>query len=222
MAKKKRRARAKKANPKKRAAHRRKKRANPAPKRRRRVSHRRRASSRPRRVRRAHARRARKNPGRRRSSARRRSHRRNPGPVAQAAIGLAAGAAAFVLTDVATYFATSDMAKDGQRNRRILGALAVAGGLYLSRSRPLLGLGVAAGGLLSGFGNTIMLAVLRLLPAKEAPRISGYQQLQAVAYDNMQAVAYDNMQAVAYDNLAGWEQMGDPVPAAPWESENPF
>ena len=150
----------------------------------------------------------------------------------EAAIGLAAAAGAFVLTDVVTFYATGDMARDGERNRKILGAAAIAGGLYLARTKPLLGLGIAAGGALSGFGNMLMLTVLRLLPAKA----SGATPLKigAVAYDNMEAVAYDNMEgvqllqdagsmgAVAYDNLEGWEAMGDPIPPAPWDSDSPF
>lgn len=232
MAKKaKRRARTKKANPtRKRATHRRKKRrANPAnpPSRKRRASHRRRSN--PRRARRAHARSthrtSRRNPSRRRRTSHR---RRNPGgPIVQAAIGLAVGAAAFVLSDVVTYYVTKDMAAHGQRNRKIVGALAVGGGLYLARKHPLIGLGLAAGGLLSGFGNMLMLSVLKILPAK------GPSAVGAVAYQDMAAIATNNMQgyqleagsplgAVAYQDMAGWETMGDPVPAAPWENDGPF
>jgi hypothetical protein len=243
MATKRKRKRAKRKTPTtKRRTHRRKKASNPT----RRRTHRRRRAHNPtrrRRARRAHARahnpthrrrRHRSNPTHRR----RRTHRRNPaGPIAQAAIGLALGAAAFVLTDVITFYATADMAKDGQRNRKIIGALGIAGGLYLSRKHPLLGLGLAAGGLLSGFGNMIMLEVLKVLPAK-AGGVAPLSGLGAVAYDNMRgigAVAYDNLAgmqlemgegrrlgAVAYDNMQGWEAMGDPVPAAPWQSDNPF
>lgn len=235
MATKRKRKRAKRrANPtKKRATHRRKRRrANPANPRRRR-SHARRIHHRAskRRTRRAHARRA--NPTHRRRTHRRRTHRRNPGgPLAQAAIGLALAAGAFVLTDVVTFYATSDMAKDGERNRKILGGLAIAGGLYLAQKHPLMGLGIAAGGALSGFGNMIMLQVLKLLPPKQNGQ-TALKGIGAVAYDNMSAVAYDNlaalqleagrpMGAVAYDNLAGWESMGDPIPPAPWESDSPF
>ncbi len=245
MATKRKRKRAKKrrANPtKKRATHRRKRRrANPSNPRRRRSHARRRThrthrAHRARRTRRAHARRA--NPSHRRTHRRRpsrRTHRRNPGgPLAQAAIGLALAAGAFVLTDVATFYATSDMAKDGERNRKILGGLAIAGGLYLAQKHPLMGLGIAAGGALSGFGNMIMLQVLKLLPPKQNGQ-TALKGLGAVAYDNMSAVAYDNMAAlqlegrtpigmgaVAYDNLAGWESLGDPIPPPPWDSDSPF
>lgn len=175
---------------------------------------------------------------------RRRSHRRrNPGgPIVSALLALGLGAATFVATDVVTFYATSDMAKDGQRNRKIVAVLGVLGGLYLARKHPVLGVGLAAGAFLAGFGNAIDLQVLQLLPAKSsgqtalAPTTKG---LGAVAYDNMRAlayegsprmlgmgaVAYDNlagMGAVAYDNLAGWETMGDPVPPPPWESDNPY
>lgn len=245
MAAKRKRKRAKRrANPtKRRASHRRKKRrSNPAnPPRRRRRSHARIVHHRRRRTRRAHARRA--NPTHRRHRARshhrRRTHRRNPGgPLAQAAIGLALAAGAFVLTDVITFYATSDMAKDGERNRKILGAIAIGGGLYLAQKHPLIGLGIAAGGALSGFGNMIMLQVLQLLPPKSTGQTAlapggVTKALGAVAYDNMAAVYSDNMQAlqleagrpmgaVAYENMHGWEAMGDPVPPPPWDSDNPF
>ncbi len=252
MAKRKKKRTRKKSNPtRKRTTHRRKrKRSNPSNPRRRRSSHRRRSRSNPhrRRARRAHGRRHMvrahlSNP--KRHHRRRRSHRRNPGgPIVSALIALGLGAATFVATDVVTFYATSDMAKDGQRNRKIVAALGIIGGLFLARKHPVLGVGLAAGAFLAGFGNAIDLAVLQMLPAKSggqtalapAPTTKG---LGAVAYDNMQAlayegaprmlgmgaVAYDNlagMGAVAYDNLAGWETMGDPVPPPPWESDNPY
>ena len=154
---------------------------------------------------------------------------------------LGAGILAFVASDVGTYYATKDMAADGQRNRKIAGGLIAALGIYLAvqKNKPVLGIAIAAGGLLSGFCNAIMLQVLRRLPAKGAP-----QALSAVAYDNLGAVAYDNMGEVVNNNLAGWtseqsggrslsgwqseqqmsgwEQMGDPAPGAPWDSPNPF
>lgn len=153
-----------------------------------------------------------------------------------ALIGLGVGAAAFVATDVITFYATSDMAKNGQRNRKILAVLGAAGGLYLAQKKPLLGLGLAVGSLLAGFGNAIDLFVLRMLPAKASGGPLATAGIGAVAYDNMQAlsyegaprmlgmgaVAYDNMQAVAYDNMQGWETMGELVPAPPWDSANPF
>lgn len=158
----------------------------------------------------------------------------------QAAIALALGGAAFVLTDVITFFATSDMAKDGQRNRKILAVLGIGGGLYLARTKPLLGLGLALGAGLAGFGNAIDLFVLQMLPAKAGGATALKQAgLGAVAYDNMRAVAYDNMRAVqyegaprmlgmgavAYENMqgmGGYETLGEPVPPPPWESQNPY
>lgn len=240
MAAKRKRKRAKRrANPtKKRATHRRKKRrANPAPARRRRRSHARRGSVHRRRVRRAHARRANPSPHRRGRSSHRRTHRRNPGgPLAQAAIGLALAAGAFVLTDVVTFYATSDMAKDGERNRKVLAAIAIGGGLYLAQKHPMIGLGIAAGGALSGFGNMLMLQVLKLLPPKQTGQ-TALKGLGAVAYQNLSAVYNENfgalalaggnpgpamLGAVSVDTMGGWEAMGDPIPQAPWNSDNPF
>ncbi len=162
-----------------------------------------------------------------------------------AAIAVLLGGAAFVVTDVITFYATADMATNGVRNRKIVAALGIAGGLFLARKHPLLGVGLAAGSFLAGFGNAIDLLVLQMLPAKTggttavaAPPATTTKGLGAVAYDNLRglgAVAYDNLQAVeyqgarmmgmgavAYDNLQGWETMGDPVPPPPWESDNPY
>ena len=127
------------------------------------------------------------------------------------------------------------MAKDGQRNTKIIGGLLTAAGVYVAvKKNALLGIAIATGGLLSGFGTFLVLKMMQMLPVKSATKVG---ELGAVAYDNMQAVAYDNMQAVAYDNMQGteyegmrqlppavgdWESMGDPVPAAPWDSPHPF
>lgn len=232
MARKKKRGRSKQSNPTKKRAHKRKKhrsvQANPRRKFRR--SHKR--VSNPRRHRRSHARRRMANPGGfRRKSYRRHSRRRmaNPGgPYGQAAIAVAAGAAAFVGVNALTYYATTDMAKDGQRNAKIIGGLVTAAGLYLAVAKKKLGLGIAlaAGGLLGGFGNFLILKLMQHLPAKApapkqgavfAQNMEGYQQIGAVAYDNLSG--YEQLGAVAYDNMSG---IGEPVPSAPWESESPF
>jgi hypothetical protein len=237
---KKRRARAKKkSNPKKRRTHRRRKTAASPVKRRRRTSHRRKNPAR--RTRRTHARKRRSNPGAFKSRRRSTHRRRNPGSggggnltLKNALIGLAAAGLAFLGVQAATYYATKDMSKDGERNRKLLAGAAVVAGLYLAlkKRKPVIGLALAAGGLLSGFGSYLILNMMRFMPVKQSAQISGFSyegmngyayegapQLGAVAYDNMRAVAYDNMQAVAYDNMQG---IGSPVPPPPWASASPF
>jgi hypothetical protein len=233
MAKKKRRARAKKKNPtKKRAAHRRKRARAANPTRKRRTSHRRRAAKNPRRARRAHARRSR-NPSRSRRRTRR-ARSMNPfsgsggSSMKKAAIAVGAGLGAFLVTQAATYYASKD-AETQSRNQKLIGAAGVALGLYLVKKRPLLGVAIAAGGALGGFGNYLILQLMRYLPQKATPRASAvaYDTLGAVAYENLGAIEYEgrgqlSMGETVYDNMAGWQAMGDPVPDAPWESANPF
>jgi hypothetical protein len=155
------------------------------------------------------------------------------------AIGL--GIVAFIATDVLTFYGTTDMAKDGPRNRKFVALIGIAGGIYLAlKKNPLIGACLAVGAGLAGFGNMLDLFVLRMLPAKSSgatavnpPAAAGLgavavNDMRALQYEQrpmmlgMGAVQYENMQAVQYDNMQGWETMGDPVPPPPWENENPF
>ncbi len=217
MAKKRRRrARSKKTTPaKKRTTRRKKRRAVASPVKRRRSSRRRRAANparRARRVRRAAARR----PSVRRRSSRR---RRNPGgPIGEAVIALLAGGAAFAAVHAGAYYVTKDMAQNGQRNQKIIAGLLAAGGLYLAvkKHKPLLGAALGTGGLLAGFGTSIVLGMMRFLPAKPASSTS------AVYAENMQAVYAENMRGLA-PAMGDYDQViGDPIPAAPWENPTPF
>ncbi len=240
MARKKRRKARKRSNPRKRVAHKRRKhrRANPS-KRRRRVSHKRRAN--PRRRRRSHGFARRSNPRRRRRRAianprRRSSHRRrrrNPGgPYGEIAIAVAAGLAAFVGVNAATYYATSDMNKDGQRNAKIIAAVGGVAGAYLAvaKGKTLLGLAIATGAVLGGFGNFLLLKLMQHIPAKApAPTQSAVfaDNLGAVAWNNMQGYQqlgdYQQLGAVAVDYMGDYQQIGDAAaPPAPWVSGNPF
>ena len=254
MAKKRRRRRAKarKTNPKKRAVRRRKRRAVANPRRtqrRRRRAVRARARANPRRS--ARRRRAKSNPGfharprRRRSS--RRGSRKNPGgPLVQAAIAIGAGVVAFGAVQALGYLVTKDMAKDGQRNRGIVGALAAVGGVALMKKKPFIGLALAAGALLGAFGGWITVKVFSMLPAKTATKAIGavyaenMQALGAVYAENMQAVYAENMQElVSAQTVQGYQQIGEAgmgeagnmgeatmgaamPPGPPWMQQTPF
>jgi len=177
-----------------------------------------------------------RNPKRRgglRLSARRRnpasSGARNRIDVKSLAIAGAIGVAGFLGVQAATYYATKDMIADGSKNRKIIGAVIAGLGVVVARKRPLMGAALVAGGILGGFSDYLTLKLMQFLPVKQAaaPRVGAvaYDNLAAVSYDNLAAVAYEGapqIGAVAYDNLAGWETMGEPFPAAPWDSPNPF
>lgn len=194
-----------KSNPKKRK---RSKKRNPAvsnPKKRRASKKRRAAGAR---VRRAHA----KNPGRKkkRSHKKRRAHRRNPialanpkrkhrkgkrrhrrnpGIPAWGMAGLAAllGLATYAITNAGSFAATQRIDPSLAtllRNRRIAGAVMVAGGLIVAAvASPVLGAGVAAGGLASLLGTEGAFAIGKVIDKQpETKKIAGVfpAQMQGV------------------------------------------
>lgn len=234
---KKRRARKKASNPTKRTRTRKKRRhvAHAAPKRRRA----RRAASNPKRRRakrrhvvRAHTvRRHLSNPKRRRHGKRR--HRRNPGLPLWAMAGLAAllGLAAYGVAGAGSFALTQRLDPSLgtlERNRYVAAGLFTLAGIGLAFKSPLLGAGLAAGGLVSGAGAKLAIALGKVLdkkPAASDTPIAGYEALQGV-YGNIGA--YEAMQGV-YGNIGGYLPMqgvygniGDFVPAPPWQGANPF
>lgn len=218
-----------KSNPKKRK---RAKKRNPAavanPKKRR--TKKRRASGT--RVRRAHA----KNPGRKKRTHKKRRahkrnpiavanprkgrrkgkrrHRRNPGVPTWAMAGLAAlaGLAAYALTNAGTFAATQRLDPSLatlQRNRYIAGALVTAGGVALALVSPLLGAGLAAGGLASLFGTQAALAVGKVIDKQpETKKIAGVFPAQMGGVFNAPQLGPGRMQGVYGQQLGDYAAAG--------------
>lgn len=225
-------------NPKRSHRRRARRTANPAPRRRRRHARRSNPPRRRRHTRRSNPRRRRHTAHAHRSNPRRRRHhrRRNPGgPFGDAAIGVGVATAAFLATQAIGYFVTTDQVADGQRNRGIIGGVLAAGGLFLMRKHPTIGLALTAGSLLGAFSGWLTLKMLALLPAK-SQGTSGYQQMSAVYNNNMAGYQQQlggyvpQMSAVYNNNLAGigavynnnMAGMGEFVPPAPWSVPTPF
>lgn len=214
MAKRKRK-RARKANPtkKKRATHR-KRRAMANPPKRRRSSARRRVGNPKRRrvARRAHANPARRSSGRRR--------RRNPGmgklPFKAALMAIVAAGGAFVGAQVLGNYLPGDAVQNYTRNRAIGAGVLGAVGLYMAaKGRPGIGLAMVGGAVLGAFGGHLTSKVFQHLPAKPA--------MAAVFADPMAAVFSDSMQGIGgYQQIGDYSQIGDIRPPAPWLMPNPF
>ena len=212
MATKKKRKKAHKKNPARKAPRRRARRRNPA----------RNAFMAPRRRRRSHrrVRRAmRANPFQPKKRGRRRSYRRNPA-MPYAAIGKAIGGA---LIGFAGVFVAAQIAGKGAADampRRIAAvAGVVAGGFAAMKGHQEIGAGVAAGAALAGVGLEVATQVVAMLPAKKpAAGMSGYEQIggyqQISGYQQIGAVEA-NLGAIEA-NLGGLD-----VSVPPWMRSSP-
>lgn len=129
-----------------------------------------------------------------------RRHRRNPGLPLWAEVGLSAtlGVLGFAAASAASYAYTqrtdATFATIG-RNNMIAAAVVLAGGVFLAiKKKPLLGVGLAAGGLAAGAGAKASALVTKLLP-------------QPVATTTVSAVYGENGMASVHQ-LEGYEPIG--------------
>jgi hypothetical protein len=90
-----------------------------------------------------------------------------------AGLGAVVGLVAFTVVSAGAAVATAHLDPTYAtlvRNRRIAGGLATVGGVLLAFVNPILGAGVAAGGLVTLVGTETSMAVIGLMPAaKPAP-----------------------------------------------------
>jgi hypothetical protein len=169
---------------------------------------------------------------RRRSGARRfskwgkvKAHRRrthNPSQIIAIGIAGAAGVGAYLAALAGSYYITKDTATAG-RNRKIVGvAIAALGAVFVAKKKPLIGAAVAAAGLLAAFGDFLTMKLIQYLPQKASPSATTSGIAALLPAQTMNAVYADNMSAVYAENMAGYEQIGDIMPAAPWTQPGPF
>jgi hypothetical protein len=235
---KKRRARKKTTNPKKRVHRRKKRRLSANPRRRHRRAHRARVHNpRRRRRHRAHASNPRRRHRRRASNphrfSRKRRHRRNPGLPAWAMAGVAAlvGLGTYAGVASVNYLVTKMIDPSTvtlNRNRYILSALGVGGGLFLATKKPIFGVAVAAGSLIAAVGSKLTIWLGTQIQSFVDPanvgrvgavygnvgQVGGYEGIAGYLPQNGMQAVYGNMGAV-YGNI------GQAAPAPPWQG-NPF
>lgn len=149
-------------------------------------------------------------------SIRRRTRRRNPmDPIMTAALGVGAGVIAATLVSIGRikFALTRDPASGLSIENQgisygLAGAVAI-GGLFLAKSHPALGVGIAAGAATAVAAGPLTVKALSLLPAPApapAPTTTqGWAQISGMSTvgGRMGAVIAEDMGSVQYQNMQG-------------------
>lgn len=204
MAKKRKKARSKKANPTKRK-HTRKRKKNPAalaaPKRR--TSRKRHRKS---------------NPAKRRHFRARRASRRNPsGPMVQVGLAALAGLGAFVAANLVNIAANSSF---DPMVRRGIAAAGVVGGLALASKKPVIGAGVAAASAVMLGGSELAMKAAELMPKKNVGAIVSMGAPYTLGPGD-EAMGAPAMLLPGAEMGAVVTDMGAIAPDAPWSFVSP-